>query len=157
MDMKWVQKHKGILVEIICYLFMLLFVYAAMSKLTDFGKFRAQLGQSPILTDFAGIIAFIVPTIEIAISIMLIFPAIRRIALYACYYLMTLFTVYIIAVLNFSSHVPCSCGGILEKLGWTEHIIFNLIFVVLAIIGIYLVKDVSFNYSFRTLSLKLKQ
>ena len=152
--MKWLNKHKGIIVEVISFLFILLFVYAAVSKLTDFGKFKAQLGQSPILTDFAEIIALIIPAIEIAIAIMLIFPAMRRIALYACYYLMTLFTVYIIAVLNFSSHVPCSCGGILEKLGWTEHIIFNLAFVILAAIGIYLVKDVSFNYSFRTLSLK---
>ena len=152
--MKWLQNHKGVLVEVICYLFILLFVYAAVSKLTDFGKFKAQLGQSPILTDFAEIIALIIPAIEIAIAIMLIFPAMRRMALYACYYLMTLFTIYIIAVLNFSNHVPCSCGGILEKLGWTEHIIFNLVFVILAVLGIYLVKDVSFNYSFRTLSPK---
>lgn len=154
--MKWIQKHKGILVEVICYLFILLFVYAAVSKLTDFGKFKAQLGQSPILTDFAGIIAYMIPTIEIAIAVMLTLPPLRRIALYACYYLMTLFTVYIIAVLNFSSHVPCSCGGILEKLGWTEHILFNLVFVVMAIIGMSLVKDVSFNYPFRTSSPKLK-
>ncbi|RAV30413.1 MauE/DoxX family redox-associated membrane protein [Sinomicrobium soli] len=154
----WTISYKKVLVEMICLLFILLFVYAAVSKLTDYGKFKAQLGQSPILTDFAGIIAVMVPAIEIAIAVLLVFPSMRRLALYTSYYLMTLFTVYIIAVLNFSSHVPCSCGGILEKLGWIEHIVFNLIFVGLALTGIYLVNDKNMDskFSFNSLTPKLR-
>lgn len=154
--MRFSSAHKNAMVYVISLLYILLFVYAAISKLMDFGKFKAQLGQSPILTDIAGIIAIIVPAIEIIIAIMLIFPVLRRMALYTCYYLMTLFTMYIIAVLNFSSHVPCSCGGILEKLGWTEHIVFNLFFVLLAIIGIFLVQNTSSKSSFSTLTSKLR-
>lgn len=49
-----------------------------------------------------------------------------------------MFTAYIVIILHFSYFVPCSCGGILEKLGWTEHLIFNVVFVLLAIVAILL-------------------
>jgi hypothetical protein len=44
-----------------------------------------------------------------------------------------MFTFYIVIILNFSSFIPCSCGGILEKLGWREHLIFNIFFLFLAL------------------------
>src|SRR5690606_10893575 len=50
---------------------------------------------------------------------------------------MVAFTVYIYLILNYSDFVPCSCGGILEKLGWTEHLIFNAAAVLLSIVGIW--------------------
>lgn len=51
---------------------------------------------------------------------------------------MAMFTTYIFIILNFSTFVPCSCGGILEKMGWTEHLIFNISFLLLAVLGIFL-------------------
>ncbi|MBL4905766.1 MAG: hypothetical protein JKZ00_07125 [Flavobacteriaceae bacterium] len=119
-------------------LYILLFVYAAFSKLLDFENFRLQLSQSPMLTSFAGIIAYGIPILELLLAITLAINKLRTIALYASLGLMTSFSIYIIAILTFSDFVPCSCGGILESLGWTEHLIFNLIFVVLAIVAIIL-------------------
>ncbi|MGS2739639.1 MauE/DoxX family redox-associated membrane protein [Sinomicrobium sp. M5D2P17] len=133
-----VQKNRHTIIEIICYLFVILFVYASVSKFVDHETFKAQLGQSPMLTAFAAWIAWIVPISELLISILLTIPRFRLIALYASYTLMVLFTTYIITVLNFSYHVPCSCGGVLEKMGWTEHIFFNMAFIILAVIGIIL-------------------
>ncbi len=71
---------------------------------------------------------------------MLIIPRLRLLALYASFSLMVMFTVYIFIVLNYSPFVPCSCGGILEKMGWTEHLFFNIGFVFLAMIGILLLE-----------------
>ena len=67
---------------------------------------------------------------------MLVWGRFRLIGLYAAFTLMTMFTVYIIAILQFSYKIPCSCGGILESMGWTEHLIFNIGFVLLAVGGI---------------------
>lgn len=122
--------------EIICFLFAVLFTYAAVSKLLEFEKFRAQLGQSPLLTAIADGVVWAVPAAELAISLLLFVPRFRLAALYASLSLMTFFTAYIVAVLYFSPYVPCSCGGILENLGWTEHLVFNLIFIALAIAAI---------------------
>ena len=133
--------YKKILLEIICMLFVLLFVYAAVSKLLVFDEFKIQLGQSPVLTAYADWVAWTVPFIEIVFSLMLVIPKFRLLGLYASFTLMVMFTAYIIIILNFSDHVPCSCGGVLEQLGWTEHLIFNMAYVALAVIGILLMGD----------------
>lgn len=129
---------KGIALEIICFLFILLFSYAAVSKLMDVEKFTIQIGQSPLLTDFSKVLAWMVPSIELLIAGMIVVNRLRRIALYASFTLMLIFTAYIVAILNFSEKVPCSCGGVLSEMGWTEHLIFNAGFVLLGLIGIIL-------------------
>ncbi len=127
-------------VLVVAYLYILLFVYAAVSKLLDFETFTVQLAQSPLLSAYAGIIAWLVPGLEILISIFLMIPRYRRVALYASFFLMVMFTTYIVIILNFSDFIPCSCGGVLEKLGWTEHLIFNIVFIGLAAVAILLSK-----------------
>ena len=129
---------RTITLEVICFLFIFLFVYAAVSKLAEYETFTVQLGQSPLVTAFAHWIAWAIPALEILISILLIIPKTRLMALYACLSLMTMFTTYIVCILTLSVYVPCSCGGILESLGWAEHLIFNVAFLVLSIIGIVL-------------------
>ncbi|WP_432671709.1 MauE/DoxX family redox-associated membrane protein [Flavobacterium sp. SM2513] len=136
--MKTTAKFNTTVIAIISYLFVFLFIYAAISKLLDYNDFSIKIGQSPLLSPFAGYVAIGVPVIELIIAVGLLIPNWRIISLFAALCLMTAFTVYIFIILNFSSFVPCSCGGILEKLGWTEHLIFNLVFVVLAIIGLIL-------------------
>ncbi|MEA9412635.1 MauE/DoxX family redox-associated membrane protein [Flavobacterium sp. PL02] len=130
--MKFSQRYKYIFVEVVCFLYILLFVYAAVSKLLDFENFRVQLGQSPLLSAFAGSIAWLVPILELLISLLLVLKRWRLIGLFAALSLMVMFTAYIYIILNYSSFIPCSCGGILEKLGWREHLFFNLVFIILA-------------------------
>jgi uncharacterized membrane protein YphA (DoxX/SURF4 family) len=141
--MKLSVQNSRIILTIICQLYILLFVYAAVSKLLDFENFQVQLGQSPLLNIFASWLAWLIPLIELIIATAFCFHSIRFWALYASFVLMVLFTAYIYIILNYSSYVPCSCGGILEKLGWTEHLVFNIVFVVLAITGLFLLKDSS--------------
>ncbi|WP_313578065.1 DoxX family protein [Chishuiella sp.] len=121
---------------LICYLFIVLFVYAAFSKLIDFENFQIQLAQSPLLSAYAGFVSYAVIITELIIAFLLCQKRTQQIGLFASYGLMLAFTVYIYIILNYSDFIPCSCGGILEKLGWTEHLIFNLFFIVLAVIAI---------------------
>jgi uncharacterized membrane protein YphA (DoxX/SURF4 family) len=130
--------NKPIIVFIISYLFILLFLYASASKLMEYDKFKVQVGQSPLLTDFAGLIAWLIPAVEIGIAVLLTLKRTVLAGLYAAFSLMIMFTVYIILILNFAERVPCSCGGILEKMSWKEHLVFNLVFVALALAGILL-------------------
>lgn len=127
---------RKIAVDIVVFSYILLFVYAALTKLLDYQKFVVQLGQSPILTNYAQVLAVVVPFIELGISLMLIFPKTRLKGLYAAFGLMVMFTTYIVLASRFSDYVPCSCGGVLEGMTWTQHLIFNTVFVLLALIGI---------------------
>ena len=123
-------------IDIICFLFIVLFVYAAVSKLLDLEEFRLQIGHSPLLTDIAGFVAWFIPLTEVVIAVMLAIPVMRLAGLYAAFSLMVVFTAYIISILQFSESIPCSCGGVLQRLGWTEHLIFNCAFILLAFTGV---------------------
>lgn len=122
------------------YFHVLLFTYAAVSKLLDFENFQIQLAQSPLLSAFAGFISYSVIFIEFIIAVLLCIPRIRLLGLYSSLFLMMGFSIYIYLILNFSDFVPCSCGGILEKLGWHEHLIFNLSCVFLLILAIIFIE-----------------
>lgn len=125
-----------ILLEVICLLYILLFVYAAVSKLLDFENFQIQLGQSPLLSPYAHIVVYSIPLLELLIALFLIVPKYRFIGLFCAFGMMVLFSVYIVIILNYSSFIPCSCGGILSEMSWTEHLVFNISFVLLALLGI---------------------
>ncbi|WP_269234997.1 MauE/DoxX family redox-associated membrane protein [Flavobacterium flavigenum] len=129
---------KSVVIEIICYLYILLFVYAAVSKLLDFENFQVQLGQSPLLSAFAVWVAWLVPLIELVIAAALIIPKFRNVGLFGTLALMTMFSFYIYIILHYSSFIPCSCGGILEKMTWNIHLVFNIVFVLLSVMAIIL-------------------
>ncbi len=131
--MKISVMNNSVVVEIICILYIMLYVYAAVNKFIDFQNFQIQLAQSPLLTSFASLVSWAVPVTELVIALLLCIPRYRLIALYAAFALMVMFTAYIIIILNFSPFVPCSCGGILEKLNWTEHLIFNIVVAAFAL------------------------
>jgi len=124
------------IVYAISLLYILLFTYAAVSKLLDYEDFSIKIGQSPLLSAFAGYVAIGVPLLELIIVAMLCIPKLRVTALFASFCLMIMFTVYIYIILNYSSYIPCSCGGVLQDLGWTEHLIFNVAFIFLAFVAV---------------------
>jgi len=124
--------------DIIIFLFVVLFIYAAVNKLMTFNEFQAQLGKSPLIMGYAKLISYIVPAVELIISTMLLMPKTLLYGLYASFFLMVTFTGYIVVILTLSPYVPCSCGGILNSMGWTEHLIFDIGFVLLALVGIVL-------------------
>jgi hypothetical protein len=136
--MKLNTNIKNVIIEFTCLLYILLFVYAAMNKGLDFEKFSVQLGQSPLLSAFAGWISWTVLIVEFVIVFFLLFPKTKIKALYAGFCLMSMFTAYIFIMLYYSSFLPCSCGGILEKMSWEEHLVFNIFFVVLAAFALWL-------------------
>jgi uncharacterized membrane protein YphA (DoxX/SURF4 family) len=124
-------KIKTLFTEIVSALVMFLFVYASISKIVDYQKFKIQLGQSPILTSIAGFTSWFVPTIEILVSVLLILPRYRLAGLYLSFGLMAMFSAYIVAITKYSEFIPCSCGGVLQHMNWNEHLIFNLVFFAL--------------------------
>lgn len=131
------NKFKEISVEVICFLYILLFVYAAVNKLLDFENFQVQLAQSPLLSAFAGPISYTVIAVEVVIALMLCFQKSKKAGLYAGFSLMVMFTGYIVIILKYSPFIPCSCGGVLEKLTWNQHLVFNVIFVLIGALALY--------------------
>jgi uncharacterized membrane protein YphA (DoxX/SURF4 family) len=131
---------KRTITVVIVYLFILLFLYTGMSKLLDYTVFKEQIGASPILHPIAPFIAWAVPLAEFAVVVLLFIPAWRLWGLYASFLMMLAFTGYVIAIVNFSKELPCSCGGVLQEMSWSQHIVFNSIMTALALVGAILEK-----------------
>jgi uncharacterized membrane protein YphA (DoxX/SURF4 family) len=127
---------KQIAIEIIVFLFVVLLLYAAGSKLVEYKQFIGQMGMSPLITNYAETLAWAVPTVEIIISLMLIIPRFRTAGLYSAFALMMMFTFYIVAMFASSTKLPCACGGVLSMLGWKNHLIFNIGFDLLGLTAI---------------------
>ncbi|MFP3598573.1 MauE/DoxX family redox-associated membrane protein [Chryseobacterium sp. SIMBA_029] len=125
---------------LIAYFFVMLFCYAGISKVLDFENFQVQIAQSPLLSAFAGPVSYSVILIELIIVGLLLIPKLRLLGLYASLGMMTAFTLYIYLILNYSDFVPCSCGGILEKMGWTEHLIFNVACILLSLTAVIIIE-----------------
>lgn len=118
-----------------------MFVYASVSKILDFENFQVQLAQSPLLSAYAGSISYAVIISELLISSLLGIPKFRIYGLYSSFAMMFAFTFYIYIILNYSSFIPCSCGGILESLSWNEHLIFNVVCIVFAGVAVFFSKS----------------
>ena len=130
------KSFKPIFVKAVSCFFILLFMYASVSKLLEFENFRVQLAQSPMLGAYAGVVSLLVIIVELSIVYLLVIQKFRLTGLYASLAIMSAFTMYIFLILNYSDYIPCSCGGILEKMDWNQHLIFNLCCVLLLIVAI---------------------
>lgn len=138
--MKTLSSHKiqPLTTEIISLFFIVLFIYAAFSKLLNHEVFKTQLSQSPFIDQIAPLVAWGIPVLLLCIAGLLFFPGLKLAGLYAALVLMLLFTIYIIAVLHVATSIPCSCNGIIASFSWNEHLIFNVACIILAALGIVL-------------------
>lgn len=124
--------------EWICYAFIILFLYTAFSKLFLFTVYLDDLHRSPLLAPFANYLSILLPLSEIAVAVALFLPQYRKIGLYGAAALMVMFTGYVTYVLTLTTKRPCTCGGLIRQLTWPQHLVFNIFFTALALVGIYL-------------------
>ena len=126
----------SILNTAIPYFFILLFIYAAVSKIVELEHFQSQISESPLIGAYPKSIAYTVVILELTIAGSLCYPKTRNTGLVGSFVLMLIFTAYIFFIIRTSENLPCSCGGILEKMSWHQHLYFNIGCVVLSVIAL---------------------
>jgi putative oxidoreductase len=137
---------RQVVLECIAALLILLFLYASVSKFLDFKRFIDEMNNQPLPNSWTPFLVWGIPFLEITISAALLFEYTRLLAFYASFILMTLFTIYATLILaHFFPYVPCSCGGVIRKLTWPQHLALNLIYVALSVLGLVLQRRQSFK------------
>ena len=138
---------KAIWGEICCFLLVLLFLYASVSKYLDFATFKDEMHNQPFPIWLSDFFIWTVPPLEILISLAIISHfiragKIRKYGLYGALGLMSAFTLYTVLVLaNTFGRVPCSCGGVIRLLNWWQHAVFNLFFVGVSLLALRLGRE----------------
>lgn len=122
------------------WLCMGLFLYTAYAKTADHARFLFGLKGVHIISGFAVIISYTVPVAEFTVALLLLVPRTAKLGLYSFIAMMDSFTIYIISAMIWEKHLPCHCGGAIEKLSWSQHIWFNLAFITIAIVALRLNK-----------------
>lgn len=135
---------KQLVTEIVCFMFSLLFLYTGISKIIDHDSFTRQIRYSPLLNtldigDFwVEKTVWMLSIIEISIALLLMVNVRRKFALSLGTGMMIMFTLYIGYIVTIAPFIPCSCGGVLESLSWSQHLYFNMSFIVMGIVAILL-------------------
>ncbi len=118
---------------------IILWSYTAISKVSDFPHFRTQMMKQVFSEGFAEALAYTLPLTELIVAGLLCFALTRIYGFISSAFLLLSFSIYIALILaGVFGKTPCSCGGVLSQLGWGEHLIFNLVFLALALLGVFL-------------------
>lgn len=116
-------------------LLILLFGYAALSQLVNHQLFVAQMELAPVssMQMLAPVLGWLVPLTMIVIIIMLCLDRWRTRGLYASFFLLLIFEIYIAGMLMSGKELPCACGGLHAQLQWRQQLWLNAIFILLAL------------------------
>lgn len=137
------------------YFLIFLFAYTAVSKLNlfsysgafswenlklvDVTAFVDAMAKSPVLRPYVHELSWMIPVSELLACLLLLFNKTKIAGYYLSLLLLTVFTAYIMYILNEYPHnLPCVCGGVISLMSWTQHLIFNYFFILITIRAVYL-------------------
>jgi len=125
--------------NLIRFSLVLLWVYAASSKLLTYDDFENEMSQQPLPQLLQLLLTYTLPGTELFAAALLAISSTSRIGLYFSAVLLLSFTIYIaLGLMKAFSHIPCACGGILRGMGWWPHLLLNIFFLALTILIIRL-------------------
>ena len=127
---------KRIFVEAVYVLLVVLFAYTATAKLMNIFDFRGQLMGHSLIGHKAKYLVYAIPIAELVTVLLLLIPSTRIKGLYVSLGLLVVFSIYILLMLLLGDNLPCTCGGVLQELTWTQHIFFNGGFIAITIFAI---------------------
>lgn len=130
------MKKTEIIKNLTCYLLIFLFTYTDVTKLIDHSIFKSTLIHSPSISNYATVISWLIPALELSIVAMLAVDKYRKKGLQLSLLLMTGFTIYIAYMILYIPNLPFSCGGILKELSWSNHLLFNRLLILLILVSL---------------------
>ncbi|SHL11090.1 hypothetical protein SAMN05444266_10277 [Chitinophaga jiangningensis] len=117
-------------------LLICLFLYTGIDKLYHQSQFKDALQKSPVLSGYATLLAWSLPTSELFIALLLFMPQTRKYGFKASVVLLSAFTLYLSYMMVFAPKLPCMCAGLLESLSWRMHLALNVVLIVISILGL---------------------
>ncbi|MGJ1349353.1 MauE/DoxX family redox-associated membrane protein [Sphingobacterium siyangense] len=132
---RWIYRR---LPDLIIYGYAFLYMYTGWAKFMNLSTFIRGNGKIPYLGQYAKLIGYGIPSLEIVLAILLVIPVyrIKRFALWTSTSLMGVFIIYLSLMVKFAENKLCDCGGVIESMGWEAHIVFNSIWLIAGIFAL---------------------
>lgn len=126
------------LVNFICTIFISIFFYTVSVELFSTNTFFQFIRKFKFLNSSVLIVTSYVPFAELIISGLLLFWRTKLAGLVASAIVVIASTIYLGYMRLTSDHLPCHCGFTISRLSWVEQIWFNMLLIILAGVGIFL-------------------
>jgi len=126
------------LVKLIAIALAVLFAIAAVDKLEHYAKFSLQLQSFPVDLSVLSSQAWMIPVSELMVALLLILPLTRLKGLFASLFLLSVYTLYLVCMLETRFHCICNCGEPFRSLSLKMHIAFTLAAVFVTGVGVVL-------------------
>lgn len=113
-------------------------VYTGISKLYDWVGTQYGIYAQAFPAWIAEMLIYILPPLEILIGLMLLVGRTRKMGFSISFILMLIFTFYVSWVyFGMTKFIPCTCGGLFQKLSWGSHLLINCILLLLSTLGLF--------------------
>lgn len=144
----------------VTFLLILLWVPVTIDKFWNLGEFHSTLLNQPFPNWWAGILFWLLPTLELLVVVLLAWPRDIKLlhkGMQLSLIMMLGFTLYIaFGVMGFYSKQPCGCGSVIKNLSWEQHLWFNVFFLSTSAIGTWLSRPANTNTGFKSRSKRPK-
>jgi hypothetical protein len=129
----------AIILKIVIASLVLLWSYTASVKLLNINEFRQQMLKQALPLSLNKSLVWMLPSVEVLTTALLLLKRLQHLGLWVSFMLMLSFSGYVgLVVAGYYKRIPCSCGGVLQSMSWNIHLGFNLFFLLLTYIGIFL-------------------
>ncbi len=133
------------LVAICRILLVGLFSYTLYHKFDNLQEFETTLLKSTLINpELVPFLKYAVPFSEILVLLFLVSKK-HLYGFYGALILLLAFTIYLIILNNFSLYDGCSCGGVFNKMTYSQHLLVNATFIAVCVSGILLYTPNNFH------------
>ncbi|MCA5004059.1 MauE/DoxX family redox-associated membrane protein [Sphingobacterium bovistauri] len=120
-------------------LLLLLWIPVTLDKIINFNNFQSGILRQPLPRYLTFFVISFLPIIETVTITLLLIDRLRLLGLFLSSILMAIFTSYVaLAVIGTWEKLPCGCGSVISGLNWTEHLMFNIAYLVISLVGLTL-------------------
>ena len=129
---------------IIILFLVVLFCYAVLNKMFDFGNFGIQLEQSTGLEGYGEAVAATLLFLQVSAVVLLCYRPFQLWGLWMSFGIFAVFAGYIGIILSYSDVLPCTCIGLFENISWKGNLSLNIGLMITALVGIGSLKRARF-------------
>ncbi|SIS67349.1 hypothetical protein SAMN05421788_101550 [Filimonas lacunae] len=128
---------KHLFVEGVNSLLVFFFTIICMYKMMNVRAMRHDMLNQPLPLWLSKVLIWIILLYEIVLVVLLLKRSTRKLGMYVALFLFVVYTIYTLLIINnFFAYVPCSCGGVVRFLSWSQNLWLNLCFLLLIVIAI---------------------
>lgn len=147
----------SLLQHVLVSMFVGLFTYAGCSKLLNLATFENSLHNLEHVANYASLLKWLVPLLEISIAFLIVLPSVRKTGLIISVVYLALLTALLSYLIAFAYNLPCTCMGLFKSLRWNQQLALNIFLLSTCAFSIRLNRDTQYHIAINSQKFRPEQ